>query len=173
MKLCSVLTGLPASGKSTLAEIAATGKEYYTYSTDAYIQAVADKLGKTHDEVFPDIIKTAVEVCEMGLQRAIADGKDVIWDQTNLGAKKRKNIVTRMKSAGYNVSSICFLAPETEQEIEDHNFRLGNRPGKNIPANIMNQMRGSFVLPTLEEGFEVITFFNIYGDIVSRSTDEE
>ena len=159
-----MLVGLPASGKST--HTSKASQEHFVYSTDAYIQAVAEKMGKTYNDLFTDTIKTAGEVCEMGLQKAVADGKEVIWDQTNLGVKKRKKIINRMKQSGYTIDCHCFVPPQTPAETFELNRRLNSRPGKNIPDNIMFNMTKSYVLPTLDEGFSSIIFYNIFGEIV-------
>jgi hypothetical protein len=47
--------------------------------------------------------------------------------------------------------------------LKDWKYRLENRPGKIIPQNILTNMTESYILPTVEEGFDMIAFYNMHG----------
>ena len=171
--ICTVMVGLPGLGKSTLVEdqrkvYERIDMDVFVYSTDNYIESVASAQGKTYDEVFADTIKEATENMENFLQYAIEDGRDVIWDQTNLGVGKRRKIINRMKQAGYQVRCECIIPPEAgwldDQKVWAN--RLRNRSGKTIPQNVLTNMIESFVVPTIDEGFDMITFYNMHGALL-------
>ena len=171
--ICTVMVGLPGLGKSTLVygerKICDTiNTRVFTYSTDAYIETVAAARGKTYTEVFSDTIEVATKNMENFLQNAIEDGLDIIWDQTNLGVGKRRKIINRMKQAGYQVRCVCIMPPEAGW-LDDQKVwasRLRNRPGKTIPQNILTNMIESFTVPSVDEGFDKITFYNMHGALL-------
>jgi tRNA uridine 5-carbamoylmethylation protein Kti12 len=154
------MVGIPASGKSTLVEMLM--KVYptaFVYSTDAEIERMAKFVGKTYDEVFPDYIKKAEAEMNLQLEEAAKNNRLVIWDQTNLTAKKRKAILARV-NAKKNYC-ICFEPPREVGLIAELTRRLENRPGKTIPENILASMFKSYVEPSLDEGFDQIQIFDI------------
>lgn len=173
MPTCYVMIGLPASGKSTRVDaMCAMDPDVYVYSTDNVLERIATQLDKTYDDVFENHIKSAKAEADIFLAEAIKNGLGIIWDQTNLGAKKRKNVIEKMKRAGYEVNAVSFDVPKTEEEILDWNLRLHNRKGKTIPENILQNMIKSYAEPSLDEGFDEITTFNIYGDLIrEQKTD--
>jgi len=169
--ICTVMVGLPASGKSTLV----TSKEQlyekidlplFVYSTDNILERTANQLGKTYNDVFEKHIKSAQTEADIGLAEAIKNGVDIVWDQTNLTVKKRRSIIDRMRRAGYAVDCECFAAPKLVDDVAEWNQRLHNRPGKTIPEHIIANMVKTYVVPTVDEGFECINYYNIYGDIL-------
>lgn len=172
--ICTVMVGLPAMGKSTLVE-GMYKPDTFIYSTDNFIEDVAKHFGITYDEAFEDNIKGASESMNVLLDTAIKEGKDIIWDQTNLGVGKRRKIINRMKQAGYQVRCECIVPPEAGHisDLKDWKYRLANRVGKTIPQNIMTNMFESFTIPTVEEGFDMITFYNMHGALLGVDYGEE
>lgn len=172
--ICTVMVGLPGLGKSTLVYgerkiYDAINTSVFTYSTDDYIEQVAQMRGLTYDDVFDETIKDATRLCNEGLDRAIANEQYIIWDQTNLGVGKRRKIINRMKQAGYQVRCNCIMPPEAgwldDQKVWAN--RLRNRTGKTIPQDVLTNMVESFTIPTIEEGFDTITFYNMHGALLS------
>ena len=178
--ICTVMVGLPATGKSTLVDFQrkvykTTHQDLFVYSTDRYIEDVARHFGKTYNEVFHGNIKGATTSMEQLLSEAIEKGSDIIWDQTNLGMKKRSKIINRMKQAGYQVRCECIMPPEPSHisDQKDWRFRLENRPGKNISNHILANMIKSYVVPTIDEGFDMISFYNMHGALLAIDNGEE
>lgn len=176
--LCTVMVGLPGLGKSTLLNFADDpefGDTVFIYSTDNYIEQQAAALDKTYDEVFQDYISKATTRMNALLDIAIKEGIDVYWDQTNLGVGKRRKIINRMKQAGYQVRCNCIIPPEAgwldDQKVWAN--RLRNRPGKTIPQNILTNMIESFTVPSVDEGFDMITFYNMHGALLGIDYGED
>lgn len=165
---CIVMVGLPACGKSTrVRELTAMNPDAFVYSTDNLLEAWAADDGKTYNEVFNDLIDKATSEMNRLLDTAIREGMDIVWDQTNLSAKKRAKIIRRMKNAGYKVECECIVFPQGDSQWEDWRHRVTNRPGKTIPAHIVESMMDSFVMPTEDEGFDAVYCFDMYGNSIS------
>lgn len=164
MPTCTVFVGLPALGKSTFIKKLKNDKNWI-YSTDMYIDAVAEDNGITYSEAFASNIDAATQFNEQKLKTMINLGRDVIWDQTNLGAGKRKRIINRMRNAGYAVNCVCLLPPEAGHlsDQKEWKLRLESRPGKTIPTHVLANMLESFVIPTADEGFDRIEYYNMFG----------
>jgi len=166
--ICYVMVGLPGLGKSTIVKGMYKDADTFVYSTDDILERIAKFLGKTYDEVFEKHIKSATTEADIDLAYAIKEQKDIIWDQTNLGVKKRAKIINRMRQAGYQVRCECIVPPASDYsgDKEDWAQRLANRPGKTIPQHILSNMIESFVMPTADEGFDMITFYDMHGALL-------
>jgi predicted kinase len=177
--ICTVMVGLPAMGKSTLVIFQELIYEkidlpLFVYSTDNFIEEAAHHFGITYNEAFEDNIKAATDSMNALLDTAIKERQDIIWDQTNLGVGKRRKIINRMKQAGYQVRCVCIVPPEEGHfsDLKDWKYRLANRPGKTIPNEVLSNMYKSFVMPTIEEGFDMITFYNMHGALIGVDYEE-
>lgn len=166
MPMLTVLVGLPGSGKSTCIQSAYTNPTQFVYSTDDLLEVAAKELGSTYNDVFETLIKSVTKSADNMLAGAIKQNKDVVWDQTNMSAKKRAAILSKFPTA-YQKVCVCFVPPQNAAEQQELNRRLANRPGKTIPAHIMRNMASSYVMPTREEGFDVVEFYNIFGQRLS------
>ena len=96
---CVMLCGVPTSGKSTCVDKLLAmdyWKNSVVLSTDYFIEFCAKKQDKTYNEVFDEYIKEATQMMEMNIKYAIENGKDIIWDQTNLTAGSRRKKLRRL-----------------------------------------------------------------------------
>lgn len=142
--------GIPTSGKSTYVKKLKKMDYWHNavvLSTDDYIEKVAEENGKTYNEVFKSTIDEATHHLEFSLKDAIANNKDIFWDQTNLSVKTRKQKLSNIPLQ-YRKGAVYF-----EVSLEEALERNKNRAGKTIPENTLKQMHSSFVIPTIEEGF--------------------
>ena len=136
-----MLIGLPASGKSTLAKMiveAFPRFHWHVASTDSYIEAEAERLGKTYNEVFNATIKEAHRSLDSGLALAFKGNYDIIHDQTNLTIKSRAKKLALVPANYVKVGLLCEVDPDIRRK------RLDNRPGKTIPNDVDTKMAASF-----------------------------
>jgi len=154
MPTCYQLIGVPAAGKSTWVQAQAWMQDYAYISTDKFVDAHAELVDKTYNEVFHEVMKHAVELMAQEVVAARDAGKNIVWDQTSCSISSRKKKFNMLKD--YEHVAVVFKTPETK---ELHR-RLAGRPGKNIPLNVVEQMARDLEMepPALEEGFKEIWF---------------
>jgi len=177
--ICNVMVGLPAMGKTTLVDFErrvydAIDMDVFIYSTDDEIERRSVFNGWTYDQGFAEFVEPATKYMNEMLDLAIRSRQDIIWDQTNLGVGKRRKIINRMKQAGYQVRCMCIIPPEEGHlsDLKDWKHRLANRPGKTIPDDVINRMYRDYVQPSIEEGFDMITYYNMYGSLMGIDYSE-
>ena len=146
-----MLIGVPESGKSTWrAEHAGNAA---VISTDDIIEQTAAASGRTYNEAFKENIKFATEIANARAKHAFATGEDVIWDQTNITKKSRASKLA-MVPEHYRKTAVFFATP-LEEEWQR---RLNSRPGKSIPAHILDSMVEMLEMPELDEGWHIIEY---------------
>jgi len=145
-----VLVGVPGAGKSTWVENQLWAKDCVYVSSDQLIEEEAACQGKTYDEIFKGYVNTAVFLMLEKVIAAREAGKDIIWDQTSVSVKSRKKKFSMLPD--YEHIAVVFDTPSRD-ELER---RLANRPGKNIPWEIVSSMINNFEMPTEEEGFNEV-----------------
>lgn len=152
MPTAYILVGVPGSGKSTwIASAPVDWNNTVIASTDNYVEQQARQQGKTYTEVFQDVMPAAVANMAQTVRDAIANNQDIIWDQTSTSKPARAKKL-RMLPANYRKIAVVFPTPKSD-ELQR---RLGSRPGKTIPDDIIADMIAKFEYPTEQEGFDKI-----------------
>jgi len=147
-----VLVGLPASGKSTWLKNQSWALGLTVVSTDVFVEDYARKVGKTYSEVFDEYMPTAIRLMVEVVEHARENNHDIIWDQTSTTVASRTRKF-RMLPNYYKIA-VVFATPDKDE----HERRLASRPGKIIPAEVLQDMQEKFELPTQEEGFDEIWY---------------
>ena len=149
-----VLVGVPSSGKSSwIATQPLDWTRTVVVSSDGHIEKHAKSIGKTYSDVFKDYASTAMKLMNDDVTDAIAKGYDIIWDQTNTSIKTRSYKIKAVPDT-YEKIAVMFMTPEDKE----HARRLASRPGKNIPDDVMANMKSQLQIPTEQEGFDKIIF---------------
>lgn len=172
MPVAYIMVGIPGSGKSTLVnnvirDMGDHGDQVFVYSTDNLIEEWSKGQGWTYNFGFSKYIDKATKEMNSRLEIAMAENRDIIWDQTNLSAKKRKTLIDRFKKK-YTVECYSVLMPAGDSQRSDWEFRLANRPGKSIPSNIIESMADSYVKPSVAEGFSTVYHYDMYGNLLQK-----
>lgn len=167
MKKAYVMVGLPGLGKSYFVN-KFKDKETFVYSTDDALEAKAKELEKTYSEVFDDYIKEVSKDMDFLLGKAIVENKNLIFDQTNLGRKKRLRVINRVLSEGYYVVGNVILPPENasteDNEVWQNRLDERAKEGKIIPDSLLENMKSSFVIPSMDEGYNELYFYDMYNN---------
>ena len=149
---CYQLIGIPGSGKSTWIKNQKWVDDCVVVSTDDYVEDYAKIVGSTYSDVFEDYMPKAVELMAAKVRWAREQGKDIIWDQTSTTIASRARKFNMLPN--YEHIAVVFKTPE-KQELKR---RLESRPGKEIPAYVIEQMIDGWQDPTEEEGFKEVWF---------------
>jgi len=152
MPTCYQLIGVPGAGKSTWVNAQNWAIECDYISTDKFVDAQAELEGKTYNDVFKGVMPIAVKMMAQEVVTSREVGKDIIWDQTSTTVKSRKKKFNMLPN--YEHIAVVFNTPDSTELAR----RLGNRPGKNIPTEIVQDMINKFEMPTLAEGFKEIWY---------------
>lgn len=144
-----MLVGIPTAGKSTFSNDKKY-KDYVRVSSDDILQEVAKERQQSYNTVFKGNIRFAQIAMMKVLRKAIEDGKSIIWDQTNLTKKQRRDKLKYIPDY-YKKTAVYFVV-----SLETALKRNTQRPGKVIPPEILERMIKEYELPTNEEGFDTI-----------------
>lgn len=149
-----ILVGLPGSGKSTwVRSLMRNGGDYTVISSDDEIEAYARSKGLTYSDVFNDYVKTATSIMNAKFKEAVANSANIIWDQTNMSAKKRKTILQQLPKK-YKKVAVVFRVDRAE--LQARLDKRAREEGKFIPQHVVDRMERSFEMPTKAEGFDEI-----------------
>ena len=140
-----MMIGLPASGKSTIAEEISKSEGAIIVSSD---EIRKELLGDINDQTKNELI---FETVEDRIKFYLANKQDVIFDATNINYKKRKAFLQRMKN------SKCFkaIAILVATPYEECLIRNAKRERK-VPEEVIKRMYYSFYIPQYYEGFDEI-----------------
>ena len=149
-----ILVGVPGSGKSTwISKAPVDWANTVVASTDNYVEREAKRLGKTYSEVFNDVMPDAVNHMAKTVVDAVSNKQDIIWDQTSTTRHTRAKKL-RMLPNNYETIAVVFPTPDKKELTR----RLGSRPGKVIPDEVMTNMISKWEEPSVDEGFDKIIY---------------
>ena len=146
-----VLVGVPGSGKTTWVNQQSFNSDHTVYvSTDMFVERYAQQVGKTYTEVFAEYMPRAIDEMMDTVFDALENRYDIVWDQTSTSvASRRKKL--KYVPEGYEKIAVVFPTPDPTTHKE-----WLNRPGKEIPEEIVQDMIARFEMPTLAEGFDKV-----------------
>lgn len=149
MNFFYMTVGCPASGKSTWAEQYRDG--FTIVSSDAIR---ADLYG---DESIQGNPVEVFELAKKNIVDALRQGKDVIFDATNMKYKNRMNIMHEVnKFSSEYLIKVCEIFVEPIEILLERN---ANRE-RHVPEHVIRRMMRQFEMPTLAEGFNLINIHN-------------
>ena len=152
MPKCYQLVGVPASGKSTWIKDQIWALDLNIVSTDVWVEDYAKRMEKTYSEVFTEYMPIAVKLMADHVVKCRENNHDIIWDQTSTTVASRSRKFAMLPD--YEHIAIVFSTPKLDVLKE----RLSNRPGKEIPWEVVQYMIDNFEMPTEEEGFKEIWY---------------
>lgn len=154
------MIGVPGVGKSTFIKNHPILSILPVISTDIHVEEYARKCNKTYSEVFNEFMPKAVKLMmdDVGLVRERQ--LDGVWDQTSTTILSRRKKFNALPT--YNHIAVWIKTPPEEVLIK----RLGQRKGKTIPMDVVNDMIINFDVPTLEEGFDEVWEVEYNGQVI-------
>ena len=147
MKRLILLVGIPGSGKTTLAK-KLTARGFLRLNADSIREAL---WGDAADQREPEKV---FGVFFKQLEEALAQGLDIVIDNTNLNQKQRKPILDRAAKAGYSDIDLWLLDVPLDVCLSRNRMRERAVPD-DIVANMFIEL-GRSGRPRKQEGRLVI-----------------
>ena len=149
MNFFYMTVGCPASGKSTWAKQYKDG--FIIVSSDAIRAALYG------DESIQGNPVEVFELAKKNIVDALKQGKDVIFDATNMKYKNRMNIMREVnKFSSEYLIKVCEIFVEPIDVLLERN---ANRE-RHVPEHVIRRMMRQFEMPTCAEGFNLINIHN-------------
>ena len=155
MAALNIMIGFPGSGKSSYAKkYLLTNNSVYLSSDDIRIELYGFEDQTHNDVVFETMKKRTLN--------ALRDGKDVIYDATNLSKKRRSGIISEARKLSAQINAYLCCTPINI--ILERNI---TRVERQLPWDKLVQMIQSIEPPMYYEGFDNIYLIDggIYNDI--------
>lgn len=153
MAKLTMLVGLPASGKSTLAKKLAERDGAIILSSDAIRAELYEDESVQGDpaKVFRIMKERAVH--------ALNEGKDVVYDATNINAKKRTALLKELRSQVSNLWAECMMV------LCPYGICLMRNRARDrvVPEEAIERMLHNFQVPYFNEGWDAIFVENTGG----------
>jgi len=139
-----MMCGLPASGKSLIAEQISLKENAVIHSSDSLRKELYGdiNLQDKNGELFAELHNR--------IKRDLKEGKNVIYDATNLNYKKRKGFLEELKKIDVHKQCI-FVATPYEKCIDQNNIRE-----RKVPEYVIKRMYMSVNIPQKYEGWNDI-----------------
>lgn len=146
----TVLVGLPGSGKTTIAE-ELENKNTVIHSSDKLREELyGDENTQEHNaDLFSELHRR--------IKEDLRNGKNVIYDATNISKKRRTAFLRELKSIPCRKICICVMTPY-EICIANNSARK-----RNVPEYVIKKMYMNWNPPALHEGFDEIQYQYNYG----------
>lgn len=139
-----MLIGLSGSGKSFYAKSLREETGAIIHSSDAIREEL---LGSEEDQ--SESLKV-FELLHCRVKKDLGDGRDVIYDATNINSKRRKAFLQELTK--YDCKKIAiFIATPYEKCLERNNTR-----NRKVPEQVIKRMYMSFNVPCIQEGFDEV-----------------
>lgn len=136
----TALMGIPGSGKSTLA---AALPNLVLVSPDNNRKLLT---GRKEDQSRND---EAFALAYQQLHDALTEGKDVVWDATNIHADARAGILRAASTYNAETRLIVIRTP-----FEECKARNAERLVGRVPDHVMDRMHAGFIRSLSEIGYE-------------------
>lgn len=156
-----MLIGLPGSGKSTVAEKLAKGEDAVIVSTDKIREELFGDEAIQENERYDN--NTVFSLAYTRTKIAMLEGKNIIFDATNINRKKRKyflEILSKkyfwsLRNTDYTYSFHAILVATPYEKCLKNNL---NRR-RVVPEEVIKRMMCNFEVPIKSEGWDEVEIY--------------
>lgn len=147
-----MLIGCSGSGKSTLvADIVRRRPNTVVISSDEIIEDYAREVGISYQEAYPIMKDAARDICLQTAEVAFEQGRNVIWDQTNIKREERRDRLSLVPDSYEKIGVYLVGSRDALRARIESRHASG---GRDIPAFVTDQQLADFALPDFDEGFD-------------------
>jgi predicted kinase len=149
-----VLIGPPNCGKTTWTRqfLSKEKESYDIISSDDIIEDLCKSEGINYSQGWAKYIGRATSMMKQNFADAVKNNRNIIYDQTNMGSKKRKSILQGLD----NYEKIAVVFDCDTKTLFERNRKRAEQTGKFIPEDVIINMLKAYISPTKEEGFTKI-----------------
>lgn len=140
-----LLCGLPASGKSTLAEKLSVEENAILLSSDELRKELLNDVNNQESNV------EVFEEMNSRTNKLLLEGKNVIYDATNINRKRRKHLINNIIKADEKI--VYYL----NEHITSCYFNDLKRD-RNVGKEVINRMYKNLQIPVENEGWNLVNF---------------
>lgn len=158
-----ILCGPSGSGKTTTRRKFSEAGDFTELSSDDILLGMAAEEGLSYQEAYALHQQDSERLFRERLNQAMAEGRSVIIDRTNLTPEKRAGFVGELKRAGYEVIGAGpDLDPHSETGRTELLARAAARTdrGAPMPAHVIEAQIAAFTPPSFSEGYDRIISFD-------------
>ena len=140
-----MLIGLPGSGKSTYSQTLNNAK---IISSDEYRKEILkdENNQKANSLIFDSMYKDVVKTLNNGI--------DVIYDATNIGNKRRKILLDKLKKDLKDIVFFeCIVFATPFEQCVVNNLKRERK----VPFDVIERMYKNFYIPNYQEGWNLIS----------------
>lgn len=147
-----VLVGAPCSGKSTWISkfIASQKEEYVVISSDDIIEELSASEGLNYSQGWQKYIGRATAMMKADFRQAVNNNSNIIYDQTNMGSKKRKSIIANLD----NYEKIAVVFDCDTKTLFERNKKRAETSGKFVPEEVILNMLRNYDPISKDENFD-------------------
>lgn len=144
------LVGIPGSGKSTYAK-RPYFKDYNVFSSDALRKQWygSEDIQGNPKEIFEELNRL--------VKKSLDDGQNCIFDATNINKEQRKGFISNLNIANNHVMECAFIDTSLEQCL-DNNLKRS----RIVPESVIIKMYNKLDVPTLDEGWDIVSHVNLF-----------
>ena len=153
-----MLIGVPGTGKSTWTRNFLKkndAEQWVVVSSDDILDELANIDSLTYAQSFEKYSGYAQKEMFRRAENAIANGVNVIWDQTNMNSKNRRKKLDMFPDS-YSKEAVVFVV--SDGELKRRLMKREAEIGKVIPPHVIKNMAASYEAPSKAEGFSKITY---------------
>jgi len=151
------LIGLPGSGKSTYIKNLLSKypeKNFKVISTDDIFEKLGKEKGLDYTTAFKTFKFNDIEMSYYkDLENAVKEKRNIIIDRTNVLKKDRDGVFSKLTGDYKSIAIIFDINPE---ELKQRLKKRELETGKHIPDEVVDNMRNSYVEPSLSEFDKII-----------------
>jgi len=157
MSVFVMMVGLPGSGKSTFIE--RNYPNYSVHSSDAIREELSGDVNNQN------INKQVFELLHKRVKEDLSDGKNVVYDATNISWKRRKAFLQELTNIDCFKRCIIMATP-FELCVQRNQER-----SRVVPYHVLERMYKSFDIPWYNEGWNMIEIAYANAEAMSKYGD--
>lgn len=166
-----IIAGLRESGKTTLRKKMQDVDDYVFAPDEKYNQLAQEKDLKK-DDIVRKIMPNFYQDEKLKMVEVAKNNQNVIIEVIGLSTKGRSIYKDKECFRHYRKEVWFILPPQNEEEMKELKERISKRKNKSPHTEAgLKEHLNIIAIPNLDEGFDVVKYFNIYGELTDYNSN--